>query len=404
MMIRELADQIHHVVRTLFAKQDMSPAGQLTFAVFTGATKISADVQHLEKLFSASPLHIMIGTPGRLLQLIAKQAKLAISLKEMEVLVLDEADRLLDMGFSETLRAIIAKCPKQRRTGLFSATMTDEVEGLVTAGLRHPVKIVVQVKQKASDTTSNSTKRTPDSLTIYHQMLPIQGKLSHLLFLLDREVSLSQAKILVYFPTCAMVDYFQMILERVTSRALFSIHRKLPQKKRQQAFEGFRHAKGAVLLCTDIAARGLDMPDIDWVIQFDPPQDPKAFIHRCGRAGRMGQRGQAIVYITPSEAAYLDFLSVRKVPTLALSMEEADILSPAVLLEKVKVWNAQDQALYFKGIEAFVSYLRFYQEHQAKYIFQLKKMDMLGLVELFGLAQVMDTLEKGWMPVTAACV
>jgi len=204
---------------------------------------------------------------------------------------------------------------------------------------------------------------------------------------------------LIYFPTCAMVDYFHTIISNYilscgSIRPVFHIHRKMDQKKRQGAYSKFRAAvsnTGPIMLCTDLAARGLDIPDIDCIIQFDPPQDPKAFIHHCGRTGRMGKSGTAIVYLDSNEDAYVNFLLVRKVPMIKYEEKfkafDDDTLTSR-LCEYIRTRNSKQKEWYERGMKAFVSYLRFYQEHQAKFIFQFKKLDMVGLIHLFGLVQV----------------
>ncbi|KAI9230985.1 MAG: P-loop containing nucleoside triphosphate hydrolase protein, partial [Podila humilis] len=275
-----------------------------------GETSLEEDIETFGQTFP----DILIGTPGRLEDILS-QKRSGVNVKELEVLVLDEADRLLDMGFAVSLNKIMSLLPKQRRTGLFSATMTDGLSELVRAGLRNPVRVVVKVE----DLVGGGGQRTPASLHIGYILCSTSQKLLLLTHLLRQEAA--NKKTIVYFATCASVDYFYKLLSRLPQLAGFAIHSlhgKMETKKRSLTFKAFTNIPAGspgILLCTDVASRGLDIPDVDFVVQVDPPQDPKAFTHRCGRAGRAGREGKAIVFLVKGkEETYIDFLKVRKVP------------------------------------------------------------------------------------------
>lgn len=144
-------------------------------------------------------------------------------------------------------------------------------------------------------------------------------------------------KVIVYFLTCACVDYFSLVLPILwpalhqnssknknkpstaansLNPSLLALHGRMKQAAREATLSSFASCEAGVLLCTDVAARGLDIPDVHWVVQYDAPQDPSAFVHRCGRTARMGRTGHALVYLTQEESAYVDFLKVRKVRVL----------------------------------------------------------------------------------------
>lgn len=274
---------------------------------------------------------ILVGTPGRLEELLRKPG---VRKSELEVLVLDEADRLLDLGFAATLRTLLGYLPKQRRTGLFSATMTEALSELVRVGLRNPVRVVVKVEQKGAKglAKGGGDMRLPATLQNYYHVSRPEHKLAQLLRILryeaqpDEHEHASRArKFIVYFATCAQVNYLYPLLARYArsggdaTQALqfFSLHGKQSPKRRHATFHAFTHAhapstdaaavesdatpaqgtNAAVLLCTDVAARGLDLPDVDVVVQYDPPSDPKVFSHRCGRTARAGRQGRAIVML-----------------------------------------------------------------------------------------------------------
>ncbi|KAI9100399.1 DEAD-domain-containing protein [Phlyctochytrium arcticum] len=398
----------------------------LSHGCYIGGTPLQEDIG----LFLSSPAQLLIATPGRLLAMLSRPHLLNV--KDLDVLVLDEADRLLDMGFEQALNQIFAKLPKQRRTGLFSATMSEGLAQIVRVGLRNPVNVQVKVEAttpaKAPAVTEDAEEvpkkaktqhveqMTPSSLSIGYTMCEPDRKVAELVHFLERGEGQGH-KVMVYFATCACVDYYFKILSQLPhlkSHPLHSLHGKQPPLKRTATFQSFTSAPPpAVLLCTDVAARGLDIPDIDWVVQFDPPQDPKAFAHRCGRTGRAGRGGRAVVYLGEGEESYVDFLRVRKVPVTefpsALKNVETEIPAPAPLpqplvlprkvptkanwhptaiLNQILLLNLSDRALHDLSLRAFVSFIRAYNEHQASFIFQFKKLDVGGVARGFGLARL----------------
>jgi ATP-dependent RNA helicase DDX55/SPB4 len=190
---------------------------------------------------------------------------------------------------------------------------------------------------------------------------------------------------MVYFATCACVDYFGGILQRLPeleSLPVFLLHGKQVPKARTAVHTAFRDASQGVLVCTDIAARGLDIPHVDWVVQVDPPTDPSAFVHRCGRTARLGKEGNALVLLHPAEDTYVEFLRIRHVP---LAVRPAFPLPPQSMLPRLRALARADRDLYEKGNLAFVSFIRAYKEHQCSYIFQLKQLDLGRLALGFGL-------------------
>lgn len=375
---RELAKQIGEALEPFLASFGLCKA------VFTGG---SGDVASDASRFQSEGGNIVIGTPGRLEDLLAKYPDLLL-LKGLEVLVLDEADRLLDMGFERQLNSIIARLPKQRRTGLFSATMTNAVNELIRTGLRNPVKVTVKVES----TASSGEQKIPESLTIHYHVAGHEDRLAFLLNYLD---STHRTKTIVYFGTCACVDYYAKAVSRLPSRkgnktAIIALHGKMEPRRRANVFKEFVESPSAVLLCTDLAARGLDFPDIELVVQFDAPQDPASFVHRCGRTARSGREGTALLMLAPKEEAYIDFLRGRMIPITALDEKhQSKTFTTATLhTELIKV-NSEDREMYEKSLRAFVSYMRFYQEHHAKFIFEFKSLDIGALARSYGLLHVL---------------
>ena len=308
---RELATQIASVFAPF-----LPPS--LSLALLIGGGDVQADVS----LVNEQGAHVIVATPGRLVDLLCRSdCQLAPAVRSLEVLILDEADRLLEMGFEQSINTVFSYLPKQRRTGLFSATLTQDVKGLIRAGMRNPVTIMVKERHsKHSDLTP-----TPKTLHNYYLVSTADNKMSQLFTLLNQFLD---KKIIVFFATCASVSYFAVLTKRfLPSATVLALHGRM-HSKRQKCFDTFSSSSSAVLMCTDVMARGVDFPLVDWVIQFDPPSSTKAFVHRCGRTARIGHMGQAVVMLLESEVSYVDFLKLNQHISLkpfALSSDRSDV-------------------------------------------------------------------------------
>uniref|UniRef100_A0A8D0H0F1 ATP-dependent RNA helicase n=1 Tax=Sphenodon punctatus TaxID=8508 RepID=A0A8D0H0F1_SPHPU len=306
-------------------------------------------VEDIEK-FKEQGGNIVVATPGRLEDMFRRKADgldLASCVKSLEVLVLDEADRLLDMGFEASLNTILDFLPKQRRTGLFSATQTQEVENLVRAGLRNPVRISVKEKGVAA----TNTQKTPTRLENYYMVCKTDEKFNQLVHFLRQH---KQEKHLVFFSTCACVEYYGKALESLVKNVkIMCIHGKM-KHKRNKIFTEFRKL-------------------------------PSAFVHRCGRTARIGHFGSALVFLLPMEESYVNFLAInQKCP-----MQEMKLLKNVVdVLPKVKALALADRAVYEKGMKAFVSFVQAYVKHECSLIFRLKDLDFASLARGFALLRM----------------
>lgn len=349
--------------------------------------------QDLSAFLKKSP-NILIGTPGRLLELL-RSPHVHCPQSSFDALVLDEADRLLDLGFKEDLQKIISRLPKQRRTGLFSASMSEAVDQLIRVGLRNPVRIAVKVKTRAAasgkpgEEGKIEDKRTPASLQMSYLITPPSHKIPAMKKILATLQPPPQ-KTILYLSTCYSVDYFQHVLPEVLKGfAIVPLHGKHPDKVRRKNFNKFVDSMTpSILLTTDVAARGLDIPAVDLVFQLDPPSDPKTFIHRCGRAGRAGRRGLAVTFLTPGrEEDYIDFLQVRQTPVsplitpeIAVTPEEAEAVTA-----KIRKQVREDRALFDKAQRGFVSWVRSYSKHTASSIFRTADLNWTELGNAWGL-------------------
>ena len=356
--------------------------------------------------------HVLIGTPGRIDDVLTRSG--ALSLRRLELLILDEADRLLSMGFTPQVNAIIRRLPKQRRTGLFSATQTEEVQELARAGLRNPMRITVRdnaggsgrpIDGAAGDTGNAPSKMPAQLRLLYTTCAHPAAKLPALVSFLRRHGA--SHKVLVYFLTCACVDFYAHALRTVApdlfgdrgTCALTALHGRMEQAKRQRALEGFANAPHGVLLATDVAARGLDIPGVDWVLQFDPPQEPDAFVHRCGRTARMGASGSALAMFLPHEDCYIEFLHRRGVHVI--HADDAELFPDGVrhdtsdgddaaraMCEAMRAQAETEREAMDRGVRAFVSFVRGYQEHACRFIFRLKELDLGSLASSMGLLRL----------------
>ncbi|KAF2465572.1 ATP-dependent rRNA helicase SPB4 [Lindgomyces ingoldianus] len=361
--------------------------------------------QDMSAFLKRSP-NILIGTPGRLLELLSSP-HVHCPQSSFDALVLDEADRLLDLGFKEDLQKILSRLPKQRRTGLFSASVSEAVDQLVRVGLRNPVRIAVKVKARSTIGGQSGVegkledKRTPASLQMSYIVTPPSHKLPTIQKLLT-SLQPKPHKSILYLATCYSVDYFQHILPSIfPGQTIIPLHGKHPDKVRRKNFSKFVDSLTAsILLTTDVAARGLDIPSVDLVLQFDPPSDPKTFIHRCGRAGRAGRKGLAITFLTPGrEEDYIEFLRVRQTPITPLT-------TPSILISSTDAKTASrqirevvtgDRTLYDKAQRGFVSWVRAYSKHAASSIFRISDLDWADLGHAWGLLKLPSMPElKKW--------
>lgn len=272
---RELADQIADQAE-LFGK----PRG-IHSVTLIGGVGMGGQVSALRH----RP-HLIIATPGRLIDHLEQGTA---RLDAIEVLVLDEADRMLDMGFKPQLTKILARLPKQRQTLLFSATMAGEVANFARTHSKNPVKVEVA---KSGTTASKAEQRV--------FMVPQTEKTALLLALLDED----ESSTLVFTRTKHRADKVAKSVERAGHKVA-RIHANRSQNQRKQALEGFRSGQYRVLVATDIAARGIDVAEIGHVVNFDLPNVPADYVHRIGRTARASASGLASSFTSPDEAVLL---------------------------------------------------------------------------------------------------
>jgi ATP-dependent RNA helicase RhlE len=269
---RELAAQVDAATR------DYSRFGNLRTTVVFGGVGYGGQEAQLK-----AGTDVLVATPGRLLDFMEKGA---ISLSAVEHLVLDEADRMLDMGFMPDVRRIIEKCPRDRQTLLFSATMPPEIAKLTEWALRDPQRIEIGARQSTAE-------------TVTHALYPVAAsqKFDLLLEILERT---HYHSVLIFCRTKVNADRIAARLESAGHKVA-TMHSDRSQGERTEALEGFRSGKYEVMVATDIASRGIDISTITHVINYDVPQHADDYVHRIGRTGRARAEGDAFTLMTAEE-------------------------------------------------------------------------------------------------------
>jgi len=270
---RELADQVAKELRRL-----ARATHNVKILTLCGGMPLGPQIGSLEH-----GAHIVVGTPGRLQEHLRKGS---LALSDISTLVLDEADRMLDMGFADAIEAIIGECPSDRQTLLFSATYPDQIARLAAQYLREPAEVTVE--------------SLPPKNQIQQSFYEVEER-SEKYRLVERLLAHHQAKSTVIF--CHTKKDCQDLADRLSEDgySALALHGDLEQRDRDQVLVRFANKSCANLVATDVAARGLDIKALDLVINFELPQDPDVYIHRIGRTGRAGHDGVAVSLVTPAE-------------------------------------------------------------------------------------------------------
>lgn len=354
---RELAMQTFGVLKELMTYHVH------TYGLIMGGSNRSAEAQKL-----GNGINIIVATPGRLLD--HMQNTPGFMYKNLQCLVIDEADRILDVGFEEELKQIIKLLPIRRQTMLFSATQTRKVEDLARISLKkEPLYVGVD---------DDKTNATVDGLEQGYVVCPSEKRFLLLFTFLKKN---RKKKLMVFFSSCMSVKYHYELLNYIDLPVL-AIHGKQKQNKRTTTFFQFCNADSGILLCTDVAARGLDIPEVDWIVQYDPPDDPKEYIHRVGRTARgLNGRGHALLILRPEELGFLRYLKQSKVPLSEFEFSWSKISNIQSQLEKLIEKN---YFLHKSAQEAYKSYIRAYDSHSLKQIFNVNSLNLPQVALSFG--------------------
>ena len=362
---RELAVQIFQVLRV---------AGK--YHTFSVGLLIGGKKDFYEEQQRVGTTNVIIATPGRLLQHLEQTPYFEMT--ELRILVLDEADRVLDMGFRDQLVRILSYLPKQtRQTLLFSATQSRDVSSLATLSLHKPEYLGVHDKEKTS---------TPESLQQSYIVVPLEHKLNAVYSFVKTHL---RSKSIIFMASCAQVRFaWELFCSLRPGVPVMALHGKLVQTKRTQIYFDFLRRPHAVLFATDIAARGLDFPSVDWVVQADAPEDRAMYIHRAGRTARYRNGGKSLLILTLSEEknGFVKLLQGKRGASVPLKKLSINPTKTVVVTQRAASLVASNADLHRLAKKAFQSYVRCLYLMPLKHLFDVKDLPLDEFSQSLGLA------------------
>ncbi|PZC75253.1 hypothetical protein B5X24_HaOG206515 [Helicoverpa armigera] len=359
---RELAIQTYTVLQELVAHH-----GNITYALVIGGEN-----RKKQSLELSTGVHIVVATPGRLFDHMRTKE---FDYRNVCCLVLDEADKIFQYGFEEDLKQIINRLPKHRQTMLFSATQSERTDALIKSAMKEKVHNI--------NTDEDNLRATVEGLKQGYAVCETEYRLWWLHKLLKKTRNF---KIMVFFSSCKSVEFHHEFFSKYCEAPVLCIHGKMSQSDRTDVISNFYNAEKVALFCTDLAARGLDIPAVDWIVQFDPPSDANEYIHRVGRTARgMGAEGNAVMLLRPDEIEFVSYLKESK-----------------IFLDKYESWDKfsnlqpkldaamSDPQFHDLAVEAFQGYMRAFEVKKLKHIFNLITMDVDAVARSFGLKERPD--------------
>ncbi|KAI1297328.1 hypothetical protein EDD11_007216 [Mortierella claussenii] len=338
---RELAQQIAEE-----AKKLVSPYKFNVHCLVGGESKR----QQIRQL-SSKRVDIVVGTPGRLNDMIESVSEFRSQLDGVKTLILDEADQLLDMGFKDSIESIVNALPQERQTLFFSATVTPQIKSIARTSLKPDFTFIDTVDPNEANT--NLQVNQSFCITSYEHQLPLLTRIIE-----DHKQKNPNGKVMVFLPTTRGTQLYATLFEELTSYRLFSLHSKKSQEQRTRTSDRFRKSRGSILFTSDVSARGVDYPDVSLVIQVGIPSSKEQYIHRIGRTGRAGKTGEGVLMITPMEKSFLDNLSDLPLTVNETFKDVDEIIQDRSLLKRLEgAKQAQDPEMLR---DAFTAYLGYY--------------------------------------------
>ncbi|KAF7684147.1 putative ATP-dependent RNA helicase ddx18 [Astathelohania contejeani] len=338
---RELAMQTYDLIQKLVKSVN------LTVGLCIGGVSRRKE----EKMFQNDP-SIIVSTPGRLLDHIKSTG---IRLSNVKILIIDEFDKMLEIGFEETIIKILKRLPSKRQNLLFSATMDDKMKYMVT--MEDPLFINIE-----------NNENIKNNLKEYFIKCTESERISILNSLLKKNI-----KTIVFFNSCNSVIFHYNLFQYWRFKC-WGLHGNMKQNKRNQAFKEFGKADDGILFCTDVCARGIDFSDIERIVQYDPPLSEREYVHRIGRTARAGKKGIAILFLHSFEISFIDKLNEIK----EKKFESKDITK--------KLFKLIEQNYYLRGlaINALKSYIHAYKGHPLKENFDISNLNIENVAKSFG--------------------
>ncbi|XP_072287350.1 ATP-dependent DNA helicase DDX31 isoform X2 [Pyxicephalus adspersus] len=431
---RELALQSFATIQKL-----LKPYSWIVPGVLMGGEKRKSEKARIRK-----GINILISTPGRLVDHI--NSTKSIHFTCVQWLIVDEADRVLDLGFQKDITTILNTLnaqSQQRQNVLLSATLNQGVTFLAEICLQNPVNVTVtedsntNIKQAAKpkalqDGDDNTSFALPEKLCQHFVVVPSKLKLVILsAFILGKWKCDKKPKMIIFFPSCDLVEFYHKLISSVLplegSRPdpgiFLQLHGNMEQEERTEVFQKFTEVKAGVLLCTDVAARGLDLPQVTWIVQYNAPATAAEYIHRVGRTARIGAQGNSLLILIPSEAEYVQALVEYKISVTEMKMKEvlsnliledflkikraggkkAESLDPQTIQERATVLqtkfedyiHARPETLLWAK-KALQSYIRSYATYpkNLKHIFHVRSLHLGHVAKSFGLRDAPHKLGK----------
>ncbi|KAL1806646.1 hypothetical protein DCAR_0832476 [Daucus carota subsp. sativus] len=352
---RELAIQTHAVAKELLKYHSM------THGLVIGGAARRGEAERLVK-----GVNLLVATPDRLLDHL--QNTKGFIYKRLKCLTIDEADRILEANFEEEMKQIIKILPKVRQAALLSATQTNKVADFARLSLKDHIYVGLDEEKKMV---------TSEGLEQGYCIVPCAKRSILLYTFLKRHLS---HKVMVFFSSVDSVKFHSELLKHINVEC-FDIHGQQNQQKQITTFFDFCKAEKGILLCTDVAARGLDIPSVDWIIQYDPPDDLKEFMHRLGRTARgKGSKENALLILTPEELPFLFYLKEAKVPLKEYEFPEKKLANVQSRLEKLVATNYH---LNKSAKEAYRASVLAYSLHSRKDIFNARHLDQQAVAASF---------------------
>ncbi|XP_023199449.1 probable ATP-dependent RNA helicase DDX31 [Xiphophorus maculatus] len=424
---RELALQTYNTFQKL-----LKPFTWIVPGILMGGEKKKAEKARIRK-----GMNVVVSTPGRLADHV--QNTLSLALGAVRWLVLDEADRILDLGFDRELTVILNGLNRTgltRQNVLLSATLSPGVTRLADVCLRDPISICVSGPAPSDPPSQSESFAVPEALQQFVVLVPSKVRLVCLAaFILDQCKFSQGNKMIVFVSSCEAVEFLHLLFSSVLTRhaanrelSFLRLHGNMKQEERCQVFHQFSASTTGVLLCTDVAARGLDLPQVTWIVQYTPPSSAAEYVHRVGRTARIGGRGNGLLFLTPAEAAFITELANHNISVSEMKLQDVlsclmrddafkgrgkyhsqtspralqqDIRERATVLQtQLEDFVHSDARWVQAAKKALQSFLRAYTTYPAslKQVFHLRRLHLGHAAKSFGLRDAPQGLSPGPAP------
>lgn len=379
---RELAMQTYEVLTKIGSHTSFS-AG-----LVIGGKDVKFELERISRI------NILIGTPGRILQHLDQAV--GLSTTNLQTLVLDEADRCLDMGFKKTLDAIISNLPPSRQTLLFSATQSQSLADLARLSLTDYK--TVGTSDDVGDLGSSTEAATPETLQQSYIVVELADKLDTLFSFIKSHL---KNKMIIFLSSSKQVHFvYETFRKMQPGISLMHLHGRQKQRARTETLDKFSRAQQVCLIATDVVARGIDFPSVEWVVQVDCPEDVDTYVHRVGRSARYGKQGKSLIMLTPQEEeGFLKRLKSKRIEPSKLTIKQSKKKSIKPQLQSLLF---KDPELKYLGQKAFISYVKSIYIQKDKEVFKFDDLPTEEFANSLGLPGAPKIKIKGMKAIERA--